>query len=314
MQTKLILFEGNPFTGKSTLSEYIAQQLALNGHAVEWVHEGAMWERFPQVSAMDGTQPFSGEVVWDEWSGFAQAVENQPAIFVVDSAVSNAAVYTLLLNDQPDTAIQELVNQLAELCAPLQPHVIYLRGDQDRLARASIADRGPKWEKQMIDQSDAAPYQRARGRSGLDAAITFLEEMQDLMDVLLEKGGWPTLILDVTANDRETNRRAVLDFLGIPEVPVTPMALAEALPVYAGTYAQRDAKGTIGSIEVRIEHDQLVLYTRGGDRLSPFVPVSANRLHLQANPIDVEFEVADGWAQRLVLFWTNGRTVAFDRT
>jgi hypothetical protein len=41
--------------------------------------------------------------------------------------------------------------------------------------------------------------------------------------------------------------------------------------------------------------------------------VSANRLHLQANPIDVEFEVEDGWAQRLVLFWTNGSTVAFGR-
>ena len=313
VQTKLILFEGNPFTGKSTLSEYVAQQLALNGHAVDWVHEGALWERFPQVFAMDGTQSFSGEAVWDEWSGFVQAVDDQPAISVVDSALSNGAVYTLLLNDQSVTAIQELVTKLAERCAPLQPRVIYLRGDQERLARASIADRGAKWEQQMIDQSDAAPYQQARGRSGLDGAITFLEEMQDVMDVVLEEGGWPTLTLDVTANDRETNRRAILDFLEIPEVPVAPMALAEPLPAYAGTYAGEDPEGRIGSIEVRIEDDQLVLYTPG-QRLSPFVPVSPTRLHLRAHPIDVEFEVEDGRAQRLVLYWTNGRTAAFDRT
>ena len=76
MQTKLILFEGNPFTGKSTLSEHVAQQLALNGHAVEWLHEGAMWQHFPQIlELLDQAQPISDEVLWAEWTAFAQTVE-----------------------------------------------------------------------------------------------------------------------------------------------------------------------------------------------------------------------------------------------
>lgn len=315
MQSKLILLEGNPFTGKSTLSEYAAHQLALNGHAVEWVCEGAMFEQhFPQVLAMaDQEQPFADDVFWAEWSAFAQTVESSPAIFVVDAAVSYAALYTLLVEDHPLDSIEAAVRQLGEMLAPLHPRAIYLRGDQEQLARASIADRGAKWEKQMIDQSDAAPYQQARGRSGLEAAITLLQEVQDLMDALLEKGGWPTLTLDVTSTDRDTNRRAVLDFLGISEVVVPAVALAEPLPAYAGTYDPDDPETPMGSIEVRIEQDQLVFHTKSGERISPFVPVSPTRLHLRANPIDVEFEVEDGQAQRFVLLWTSGKTRPYHR-
>ena len=102
MQTKLVLVEGNPFTGKSTLSEYAALQLGLNGptgHVVEWVPEGVMLEKyFPHVLAvLDQTQPLSEESLWAEWSAFVQTVESAPtAIFVVDAAISYAAVYPLL--------------------------------------------------------------------------------------------------------------------------------------------------------------------------------------------------------------------------
>src|SRR3954451_7100494 len=85
MQTKLVLFKGNPFTGKSTLSEYAAQQIALNGQAVEWVCEGEMLEKyFPHVLAvLDQTQPISDEALWAEWSAFVQTIQSAPATFVV---------------------------------------------------------------------------------------------------------------------------------------------------------------------------------------------------------------------------------------
>src|SRR3954447_23932841 len=98
MQTKLVLVEGLPFTGKSTLSEYAALQLGLNGHAAEWVSEGTMFDKyFPHLlPAPDQTEPISEEVLWADWSAFVQAVRSAPSIFVVDAALSYAAVYPLL--------------------------------------------------------------------------------------------------------------------------------------------------------------------------------------------------------------------------
>src|SRR4051794_41985111 len=111
MQTKLVLFEGNPFTGKSTLSEYAAQQIALNGQAVKWVCEGEMLENyFPHVFAvLDQTQPLSEESLWAEWSAFVRTVQSAPATFVVDAAISYAAVYPLLAEDRPHATILALV-------------------------------------------------------------------------------------------------------------------------------------------------------------------------------------------------------------
>lgn len=319
MQTKLVLVEGNPFTGKSTLSEYAAQQIGLNGHAVEWVSEGVMLDKyFPYVlAALDQGQPISEESLWAEWSAFVQTVKSAPATFVVDAAISYAAVYPLLAEDRPYEAILAMVTRIAQLCAPLHPRVVYLRGDQEQLARASIVERGDKWQKQMVDQSDAAPYQKARGRSGVEGAIAFLQETQELMDVVLEASGWQPLTLEVTSTDRETNRRAMLSFLGISEVQVDPPALAAALQAYTGTYAAEDpdgtiGTGTIGTLEVRLEQDRLVLY-QPGLQLGPLVPMSATRLHLMASPLDVEFVVEDGMARRLVILRPSGKTLAFHR-
>ncbi|HYP40188.1 MAG TPA: hypothetical protein VEX13_07485 [Chloroflexia bacterium] len=327
MQTKLVLVEGQPFTGKSTLSEYAALQLRLNGHAAEWVSEGVMLGKyFPHVLAvLDPPQPISEESLWADWGAFVQTVKSAPAIFVVDAAISYAAVYPLLAEDRPHAAILAMVTRIAELCAPLHPRVIHLMGDQERLARASIVERGDRWEKQMVDQSDAAPYQKARGRSGVEGAIAFLQETQELMDVVLEAGGWQTLTLDVMSSDREdreTNRRAVLSFLGIDEVQVDPPELAAPLQAYTGTYAQEDpddpegniGTGTIGTLEVRMEQDGLVLYQPGiSMRLGPLVPVSSTRFHLTATPLNVEFVVEDGMARQLVLIRSSGTTIAFRR-
>lgn len=322
MQTKLVLVEGNPFTGKSTLSEYAAQQISLNGHKMEWVPEGLMLDKyFPHILAvLDQTKSVSEDSLWADWTAFVQTVKSAPATFVVDAAISYAAVYPLLAEDRPHAAILAQVTRIAQLCAPLNPRVIHLTGDQDRIARASIAERGDKWEKQLIDQSDAAPYQKARGRSGIEGAIAFLQETQELMDVVLEAAGWQTLTLDVSSADRETNRKAILSFLGITEVHVDTPALAAPLQAYAGTYEQEDlvdpegniGTGTIGTLEVRIEQGQLVLY-QPGMRLGPLVPVSATRLHLMSTPLNVEFVVEEGLARRLVLIRSSGKEVAFRR-
>jgi deoxyadenosine/deoxycytidine kinase len=314
MQTKLILVEGVPFTGKSTLSEYVAQQLGLNGHASEWVYEGVMLNKhFPHVKAvLDQTQPISEESLWADWSAFVQTVNSASATFVVDAAISYAAVYPLLAEDRPYDEILALVTRIAELCAPLHPRVIHLMGDAEQLARASIVERGDQWEKQLADQSDSAPYQKARGRSGVEGAIVFFDETQEIIDEVLEASGWQTLTLNVTSSDREANRQAVLSFLGIDEVKVEPPALAAPLQAYTGTYAEEEPDGPIQTFEVRIEEDGLTLH-QPGMRLGRLVPVSATRFHLKSAPVDVELVVEEGIARRLVLHTSSGRAIAFRR-
>jgi broad-specificity NMP kinase len=95
IQTRLIMVEGVPFTGKSTLSEFVAQQLRLNGVEAHWVSEGMLLHRhFPHVLAsFDQQQSVSEAETWEDWSAFVQAIMAAPTSFVVDSALSYVAIF-----------------------------------------------------------------------------------------------------------------------------------------------------------------------------------------------------------------------------
>ncbi|HEX8684808.1 MAG TPA: hypothetical protein VF707_20995 [Ardenticatenaceae bacterium] len=314
MQTRLIMVEGVPFTGKSTLSEFVAQQLRLNGTEAHWVSEGMLFQRhFPHVIAsFDQQQPVSEAQLWEDWNAFVQAIMAAPAPFVVDSALSYTLVYPLLAEDRPTEEIFAFCNRVADLCAPLQPRVIHLTGDVDYLVRASIAERGKAWEEQLVRQSEAAPYQQARGRTGVEGAIGLDGDAQALTGRVLERG-WQALTLNVTPADRPANQRDILDFLGIDEVPFEHPTFAQSvLQSYTGSYATDDPEAQLKLLFVRFEGEGLALH--GPDsRYGALIPLSETRFHLRASPLDFEFVVEEGLACRLLLFTSDGKTRVYLR-
>ncbi len=316
MQTRVILVEGVPFTGKSTLSEWVAQQLPLNGIPSTWVPEGEMLQQYFRhvLAVLDQQQSVSEDVVLADCSAFVETVMHASTTFVVDSALSYAALLPLMAADRPSGVILAQLQHIADLCAPLHPRVIHLTGDVDRLAHASIVERGEEWEEHLVGQSDAAPYQQARGRSGLDGAIAFLQETQALMHRILETSSWQTLTLDVTGSAWDANRRAMLALLGIAEVQVEQPTLGRMeLQAYAGTYAAQDPEARVQQLSVQLEQDTLSLY---GPRshYGTLIPLTTTRFHVRATRADTEFVVENGRVQRLMLFTSDGKTLVFRRT
>jgi hypothetical protein len=315
-QPRMILVEGVPFTGKSTTSEYIATQLELNGYATHWISEGMLLHRhFPQTMAtLDQQQPVAESVVRAEWQAFVAAALADTRVFVVDSALSYVAVDPFLMADRPLAEIQAELRYVAELCAPLHPRVIHLTGDVARLVPASIVERGPGWEEHLVRQAEAAPYQQARGRSGVAGATSMLHDSQELTRAVLARDAWPTLALDVTAADWAAHRRAILDFLGLAEVTVEPPAIERSvLQSYVGTYAADDPQRADQVLSVQLEDETLVL-SGATMRYGTLVPVSPTRFHLQATPVNIEFQAEADQAQRLTLINSDGTAHGYRRT
>lgn len=313
--TRLILVEGVPFTGKSTTSEYITTQLDLNGYPAHWVSEGMLFQRyFPYVLEVgDRRQTLSEPALRAEWSAFVETVLAAAPIFVVDSALSYTAIAPLLDEGRPVEAIHAELRRIAELCAPLHPRVIHLRGDVERLVPASIAERGAGWREQLIRQAEAAPYQQARGRSGVEGATRLMHELQVLVGEILAHEAWPTLTLDVTAPDWPAHRRAMLAFLELDEVAVERPALARSvLESYVGSYATDDPERRDKVLSVQLEHETLTLH--GADtRYGLLLPMTAMRFHLQASPVDIEFVVEDGLARQLTVHRSDGTAHSYRR-
>ncbi|HYF64920.1 MAG TPA: hypothetical protein VD886_18995, partial [Herpetosiphonaceae bacterium] len=288
--------------------EYIAAQLGLNGHPTHWLSEGMLLHRhFPHaLSILDQTQPLSEATLLEEWAAFAAAALASDRVFVVDSALSYVAVAPLMMEDRPTEAIHAALGRVAEICAPLRPRVIHLTGDVDRLVPASIAERGPGWEEQLVRQAESAPYQRARGRSGVAGATSLFRESQELLDAILARGGWDALTLDVTAPDWAAHRRAILAFLGLAEVAAEPPSIDPVLlRAYVGTYATDDQERGDKVLAVRLEGETLVMHGPTM-RYGALAPVSPTRFHLQATPLDIEFAAGDGAAGSLALIGSDG--------
>lgn len=315
-QMRMILVEGFPFTGKSTTSEYIATQLTLNGYTVHWLSEGMLLQRhFPQVVAVfDRREALSEEVLHAEWSTFVATALAADQVFVVDSALSYTAVAPLMIEDRPMAAINAELSRVAALCAPLHPHVIHLTGDAERLVPDSIVERGAGWQEQLVRQAESAPYQQARGRSGVEGAARMFHESQEILREVLARDGWPVLTLDVTAADWAAHRRAILAFLQLDEVVVDrPAIAASVLQSYVGSYVTDEQERSDTTFSVQLEQETLVLY--GADmRYGPLIPVSPTRFHLQATPVDIEFVVEDGLAQHLTLHTSDGKAHPYRRT
>jgi hypothetical protein len=311
----MILVEGIPFTGKSTTSEYIATQLDLNGYAAHWVSEGMLLQRyFPHaVAVLDQKQPLAEPVLRAEWRAFVDHVLAAAPLFVVDSALSYVAIAPLLMEDRPVEAIHAELSQIAALCAPLHPHVIHLTGDVERLVPASILERGAGWQEHLVRQAESAPYQQARGRSGIVGATRLLDDSQQLLCAVLAHDAWPTLTLDVTTADWAAHRRAMLAFLRLDEVLVERPALTRSvLQSYVGTYVTDDPERADKVLAVQLEHETLVLHG-ASMRYGSLVAVSPTRFHLQATPLDLEFVVEAGLAQQITVHRSDGTTHSYRR-
>lgn len=310
----LVLVEGVPFTGKSTVSEYIAQQLNLNGYPQLWLPEGMMLKQyFPHVLATFEDEPLSEQTLWQNWNTFVETVRSRPETFVVDSALSYAATFRLMLDDRPTAQILTWLERLALLCAPLQPRVIHLVGDVEHLARASIVERGAEWEEHMIKTTEPTPYQQARGRTGVAGAIRMMEETQALTRRVLA-AGWQSLTVEVTAGEWPIYQRAILDFLEIPEVVVTPPHIPpELLQAYAGDYAPVEADETLPMLSVRLEEGTLALHGPN-TRYGSLIPLSDKRFHLRASGLDIAFEQEAGQQTlQLVLLSADGKRRLFQK-
>jgi hypothetical protein len=310
----LVLVEGVPFTGKSTVSEYIAQQLHLNGYPQRWVPEGMMLKQyFPHVLATFEDTPLSEEMLWQNWSIFVESVRSSPETFVVDSALSYAAIFRLMLDNRPTAQVLTWLERLVTQCALLQPRVIHLVGDVEYLARASIVERGAEWEEHMIKTTEPTPYQQARGRTGVSGAIRMMEDTQALTRRVLA-AGWHSLTVDVTAGEWPIYQRTILEFLELPEVIVTPPDVPLALlQAYAGDYAPVEAEEQVPMLTVELEQGALVLCGKN-TRYGLLIPLSDNRFHLRASGQDVAFEQVGGQQTfQLVLLSTDGKRRPFQK-
>ncbi len=211
--SRLLIVEGLPCSGKSSVARFLAEALRQVGKTVCFVDEGtgnhpadyefhalADGQIIPlsQVSPeelpallprkiYDGL-PWDTEapLMLDKWRQFVR--EAEPATVYVFNCVllQNPMCETMMRFNLPEEASAAHIRQITEIIRPLAPLVIYLHNDDVPRSVQQSAGERPGWLEAVIAYHADGGYGRSIGAAGFDGYIACLAERQRREERILE--------------------------------------------------------------------------------------------------------------------------------
>ena len=247
MRHHLILVEGPPCSGKSTVSAFVAQALARRAK-VRFVDEGTgdhpadyefhalapagllgpeaqivplaeysdtRFEQLLQYKIYDFL-PWEAErpLMLDKWRQFARDAEPDTVHVFNCVFLQNPMCETMMRFDFPEDVSRAYIAEIAEIIRPLNPAVIYLKNDDlEASVRRAAAER-PGWLDAVIEYHEGGAYGKRVGAAGFDGYIRCLRDRQARELNILAGLGMDHFIADNPQRDWAAAEREILAFLG----------------------------------------------------------------------------------------------------
>ncbi len=298
--TRIILVEGMPGTGKSTVSQFINLQLCANGQPSYWCHEERaahpvrlFYERERHRSWSD----YSEEAA-SRWQSYAQEMQARNQIAVLDASILQNHVRSMLLFGCGWKTILDLVRRIENLLASLRPCWIYLKPkDIERNFRDVVDVRGQRLLDLWIQNQEQFPYARNAHVTGFPGFIAFWEEFGEISDRVFDELAIPKLRQHVSPDDWNARFGEILNFLDLPLHSNT--SSYSDLDRFTGNYMPTDDHTESGFILLArngcliMSCNQPTMDAHRGPigcyREIRLIPKEKNRFYVEAWPHEVEF-------------------------
>lgn len=237
MLSKVLLFEGAPGAGKSTLSEFVAEQLHLNGLRAEWLEEHVLaGTHFADFSRELEINPHKAvDLLLRDWDRLIAQWRLTEGVFLLDGAYFGNTLKFLLAHGIAPDQLQQVAAEVDTRLMQVDPLVVNLCGETGRIFGRAIDQRSRNWAQYIARDVEEYPFQRVRARTGINGMTEFFIDAYRLFDQILEQSSIPRIAIDVEQGDWKAAEDLLLVALGVSRR--TPSA---ALPVdfsrYTGTY------------------------------------------------------------------------------
>ena len=134
----------------------------------------------------------------DQWGRLAEVCVREQQTVVLESTFLQNSVLPAFVNGAPLTKVREIISGIEHAIAPADPLLVYLRPTDISAAISHVhATRDPTWTSWNIASAQSYPFAVARNLHGRDAVVGLYEEWERVVDDMLER--WPyrsLLVLD----------------------------------------------------------------------------------------------------------------------
>jgi len=246
MKHRLIILEGLPCSGKSTISAYISDLLkpkekvcfvdeGTGDHPADYeFHALAPAGLLSSDSHIVSLSEFSGEqlkqllpykiydglpweterpLMLDKWRQFVWNADDDTVYVFNCVLLQNPMCETMMRFDFTEAQSQYYIEEIAEIIRPLNPLVVYLKNDEiaDSVRNASL--ERPGWLDAVIDYHVQGAYGKRIGAEGFDGYIQCLCERQRRELNILSSLSLDQIVLDNPQRDWKKAKEVLHEYL-----------------------------------------------------------------------------------------------------
>lgn len=202
LETKLILVEGPPGSGKSTTAQKLAAEIVSRGHPCrcyfEWdpEHPIPIGSDLQLRNVIDSAIAREGEVLRG-WQRFAQSHEAAQRVTVLESRFWQTSLMLMYAAGHPLSAVLESSRRVNQAIERLHPVLItFVISDLSAFTRRTIAIKEREWQESgfpgtwaghIYEALEQQPWFARRGLSGPAGYVAFLEEWAGIAGLLYEE-------------------------------------------------------------------------------------------------------------------------------
>jgi thymidylate kinase len=229
IETKLILVEGVPCSGKSTTAQTILNEITscgMRGHCyLEWEeHNPIVIGKMEDLATIIATTKAREENVLQQWRQFTTQATRQAAVHIIESRFWQTDAMYLYLSGHSEEEIWESNRRVISSIAALDPVLIYLAPkDIEQLHTEIAQQRNTKWRASGKEGSweewgnNVYVQQKWFTDRSLNASAMaqFFNEWASIADRLFDKFPYRKLRIPDPQFDWEVTYGRIKDFLEV---------------------------------------------------------------------------------------------------
>jgi tRNA uridine 5-carbamoylmethylation protein Kti12 len=212
INTKLILLEGLPGSGKSTISKKLYDRITVNNKHL--VQESS---KFHPISEND----IADIDVWKvktlrNWEKLCLEIDSQQMLYVMEFVLFQNTIVQMLLKNCDRNQIGEFCHKIENIIKNLSPVlVLYTANNPATFLGETYQLRGDEWKKVIDHLIDDTPYGKKRNLIGYDGFMYFFDEYVSITNAIYDEFEIARICIDVTKREWLKVEKQTYEFLQI---------------------------------------------------------------------------------------------------